>query len=130
MGIFWSKKHSLKVEGERFCSLVCIYKNCMHEVRRVTPKMCEIFMNRLRSVFHMQKRCLVKFTILQCIGLSTNARGIKLQNYHIHIFCICVCSGSFRKRKKKQFFVQEFSADIKFHELTQKGGKQGAQFRL
>ena len=42
-------------------------------------------------------------------------------------FCINqftrVCSGSLRKRKKKQFFVQEFSADREFHELTRQGSK-------
>ena len=31
------------------------------------------------------------------------------------------CSESLRKRKHKQFCVQEFSAEIEFHELTQQG---------
>ena len=32
-----------------------------------------------------------------------------------------VCSESLRKRKNKQFCVQEFSAEIEFHGLTQQG---------
>ena len=40
-------------------------------------------------------------------------------------FCIRVCSESFRKRKNKQFWVQEFSADVEFDKMTRQGGKLG-----
>ena len=67
-------KREFKVAVDRFRSLVCIYEKSMHEVRRLTPKMREIFTNRLRnvsaSIIERAKRCLVKYTILQRIVLS------------------------------------------------------------
>ena len=60
-----------------------------------------------------------------------DSRWIKITKITIIIgtssFCINqftrVFSGSLRKHKKKQFFVQEFSADRGFHDLTRLGDK-------
>ena len=64
----------VKVAGDRFRSTVCIYDKITHEVRRLIPKMREIFTNRLRnvsaSVIARAKRSLVKYTIFQRIVLS------------------------------------------------------------
>ena len=55
----------------KFPSSVCIYEKRMHEVRRLIPKMREIFTNRLRnvsaSIIARAKRSVVKRTILQHI---------------------------------------------------------------
>ena len=76
----------LKVAGDRFRSPVCIYENSIHEVRRLIPKMREVFTNRFRnvsaSIIERAKRCLVNYTILQRIVLLhevlTIARELKL----------------------------------------------------
>ena len=66
--------NSFKVAGDRFSSSVYIYGKSIHEVRRLIPKMREIFTNALRhictSIIARAKRCLVKYTILQRLVLS------------------------------------------------------------
>ena len=58
----------LKGAGNRFRSSVCIYGKSMHEVRRLIPKMREMFTNRLSNVSasiiaRAKRRCLVKYVI-------------------------------------------------------------------
>ena len=74
----WPKliAHKLKVAEDRFCSSVCIYEKSMHEVRRLIPKIREMFTNRYRNasalVIARVKRCLVKkrYSVLKRIVLS------------------------------------------------------------
>ena len=123
---------SIKVAGYRFRLSVCIYEKSMHEVRRMTPKMCEIFTNRLRnvsaSIVVRTKRCLVKYTILQRIVLFAwsvdNSPYTKISKISINIY-FCIRAWKPSEGKNKQFGVQEFSADIEFHEMILKGGKLG-----
>ena len=64
---------AIKVAVDRFRSSVCIYEKSTHEVRRLIPKMREIFTNRFRNVSAIivrAKSSLVKYTILQRIVLS------------------------------------------------------------
>ena len=59
----------------------------MHEVRRLIPKMGEIFTNKLRyvsaSTIERAKYCLVKYTILQRIVLSAR---LKIRKIVINMF--------------------------------------------
>ena len=63
----------IKVTRDRFRLSVCIYEKSMHKVRRLIPKIREIFTDRFRnvsaSIIASTKRCLVKYTILQRIVL-------------------------------------------------------------
>ena len=76
-----------KIAGDKFLSSVCIYEKSMQEVRRLIPKVREIFTAGRQaphvsaSIIERAKRCL-KYTTLQRIvllhELLTIARGLKL----------------------------------------------------
>ena len=68
-----------------FCLSVCNYEKSMHEVRRLIPKMREIFTNRLRivsgSIISRAKRCLVKYHIHHASLSCKLSRAVKFKSF-------------------------------------------------